>query len=117
MEPFDPNMLDAGIRDTVVFLRKNGFNTTDSGDGSKNDMECAMPIPNVAMTCAPEEMIAEADRLARLILSSGHDLRELGNDEHGAAEIQASYDPATKSAIILVLHFVVPWTEPMAAAR
>lgn len=43
--------LDPGIRDLVRFLReRHGFNTTDSGDGSKAaTMDCAMPFPHVVI--------------------------------------------------------------------
>jgi hypothetical protein len=41
--------LDPGIRDLVVYLRARGWNTIDSGDGSKaGTMECALPYRHVA---------------------------------------------------------------------
>jgi hypothetical protein len=41
--------LDPGIRDLVVYLRACGWDTIDSGDGSKvGEMECALPYRHVA---------------------------------------------------------------------
>lgn len=110
MDDFDLNKLDPGIRDTVAFLRDNGFETTDSGDGSKADtMECALPVPNVAMVVHPHKLVAEADRLAQLIMATGHPLAECGDDDAATAEIQASYDPVTRTGVIVAINFVVPW--------
>jgi hypothetical protein len=53
--PFDYEQLDPGIRKLVLLLREvGGFDTTDSGDGSKaGSMECALDVPNVHMQCEP----------------------------------------------------------------
>lgn len=64
----DYEQLDPGIRNVVRFLRENGFETTDSGDGSKAEaMDCALDVPNVFCVVPKEVAFDEADRLQRLI--------------------------------------------------
>ena len=59
--------LDPGIRDVVVKLREQGFETTDSGDGSKADtMGCAWPFPMAVAVVERDHLLAEADRMAAL---------------------------------------------------
>jgi hypothetical protein len=64
----DYSELDDGIRDVVVRLNEQGFQTTDSGDGSKHDkMEGALPFLHVF--CVVDEidlLLLEADRMFRL---------------------------------------------------
>lgn len=61
--------MDAGIRDTVRLLRNNGFDTTDSGDGSKaGHMGCAIEFPHVF--CAMqrfEDFVSQADKAQGLL--------------------------------------------------
>jgi hypothetical protein len=82
---FDLGAIDAGIRPLVAFLRAAGFETTDSGDGSKADMACALPFPNVFAVVPPAALVAEADRMAELLREAGA-LLEPG-------DLQATYDP------------------------
>lgn len=118
MDDLDINELDLGIRDTVAFLRDNGFDATDSGDGTKaDDMKCALPVPNIAIVTTPAKLIAEADRLAQLVLATGHALAPCGDDDATTAEIQASYDPVDHTAMIMVINFVVPWAQTGFRAR
>ncbi|HEU4727721.1 MAG TPA: hypothetical protein VFT22_07525 [Kofleriaceae bacterium] len=67
--------LDDGIRETVRWLWSLGFQTTDSGDGrrqgAKAEMAEALDVPHVFMVCAPEDMIADADRLGREVIARG----------------------------------------------
>lgn len=93
MKEINYEELDSGIRDTVRFLRENGFNTTDSGDGTKTDMECAIKEPHVFMTCAKEELIDEADRLYKLIIDT--------KTEGYVFDIQANYNPGDGVGIIM----------------
>lgn len=96
----NPADLDPGIRGTVLWLRAHNYETTDSGDGSKAEtMECALDRPNVAMVVAPGEMVAEADRLARLLASRGV---ELVHDFEGPT-LEASYQPGHSDALLLLL--------------
>lgn len=91
--------LDPGIRQTVEWLRSHGFETTDSGDGvSKQDMECALGIPNVFMRVTPDSMVDEALRL--LILLQGRGINFHADNE---ASISASFDPADGTAILSLL--------------
>lgn len=80
--------LDPGIRDVVRRLNDAGFTTTDSGDGvSKQGMECAIDVPNVACRTTTATMFTDADRLATVL------------DSEWA--IQASYDPRDGSCVLL----------------
>lgn len=50
--------IDEGIRDFVKYLVDQGYETTDSGDGSKAaTMECALPYPHVFGMVPKEEDI------------------------------------------------------------
>ena len=106
----DYEQLDPGIRATVRWLREHGFETVDSGDGSKAaHMECALDVPNVFIRVAPEKLVAEADRLRDLLAEAGWPTVSIGTvdgpGEHAAAEIQGSYDPADGSATLTLLYF------------
>ena len=91
--------LDPGIRLTVEWLNREGFVTTDSGDGvSKPDMECALAFPNVFIEVpGPSDLVREARRIHGLLASI--DIGQQGPDE-GQPSIQATYDPGDESAII-----------------
>lgn len=95
--------LDPGIRQTVLWLRKNGYDTTDSGDGSKvATMERAMPFPNVAIRVDLDgpELVSVADDLAYALKEQGIMIEP--QNEDGKPYIQASYDPVDASAMILL---------------
>ncbi len=47
VEPATVPGIDAGVAKLVEELRRAGFNTTDSGDGAKTGMECALDFPHV----------------------------------------------------------------------
>lgn len=101
------NTLDAGIQETVAFLRWHGFKTTDSGDGDAkfadgDPPEGAIPFPHVAIIAEPGAMIAEADRLRDVLNGAGVTIGEIGPDET-APVIQATYDPADGTATIMLL--------------
>ena len=96
MSDIDLSELDPGCRNFVAFLREHQFDTTDSGDGSKYpEMECALEFPMVAIQCEKELVISESERLHRLLSDNGIYV-EIGM-------IQASYDPSTDYAVIIVL--------------
>jgi hypothetical protein len=63
--------LNPGIRSTVQTLRKWGFNTTDSGDGSTAQYDCDLTHPYVHIIVTPEEVVSEADRLVSLLNDVG----------------------------------------------
>ncbi len=78
----DYDELDPGIRELVRKLRKNGFNTTDSGDGKHKFKEgnehlkcCALDFPNVMIEVDKENAFKETDRLARLLKRWGIKLK------------------------------------------
>lgn len=94
--------LDPGIAATVLKLRAAGFETTDSGDGiSKFKLgiadETTIPFPHIAVQSSRFGIIDDADRLH--VFLKAHGL-------HDGAQIEATYDPADQSAILLVT-----WTE------
>jgi hypothetical protein len=109
MEPL-PDDLDPGIVPTVLWLRSHGFETTDSGDGSKADtMECAWPCPNVVIQVEPRDLISETNRLRNLVTGLGLAVKPMTEDmDPQHVEIQATYDPADEVAIILVLGLMLP---------
>jgi len=66
--------LSPNIRNVVVWLNDNGFDTCDSGDGSNHaaGMEGALEFPHVAMSCSnPMEAITESLRLTALLQERG----------------------------------------------
>jgi len=95
--------LSLGIRRLVNLLNRNGFETTDSGDGSNYEagMECALPCPNVYVTVEPKDLAVEADRLRALLEHEGVDF----SDEYeGMPTIEALYSPVDGHAGIIVLN-------------
>lgn len=101
LAPIDYGELDPGVRRLVRLLRSNGFNTSDSGDGSKAGMmECAVDEPMVAIEVDPAELVSEAHRLHALLAGVGVTLGEVGDD--GVGQIQASYDPANRIASVVL---------------
>lgn len=88
IEPIDYEQLDPGIRDIVRTLRQAGFETTDSGDGvSKPEDERVFEEPHVVCTVSITDIVAEADRLHRLLSDCWR--------------VEASYCPNERSAVIL----------------
>lgn len=63
---------DPGIRALVLALNEAGIETSDSGDGTKADMECALSFPHVAgpLDMAPSRAVYEiaeaADHIAAI---------------------------------------------------
>lgn len=85
--------LDPGVRELVRELRAAGFDTTDSGDGSKVTwQEGALPFRHVVAQVEPADLIREAHRLQAL---AGH----LGLTGWG---IEASYSPADGVALLVL---------------
>lgn len=93
----DVSQLDEGIRDLVVLLRENGFETTDSGDGSKAmDMDCAVDVPHVYMKGDLETAKAESTRLMKLLES--HSVLFDGE----VTSIEVSYSPVDDICMLAV---------------
>lgn len=111
METIDYNDLDPGIRQTVHFLREQGFETSDSGDGvSKFDSD-GQPLPfwesidlipeaHVAIICAPENLISESQRLYTVLSHVGISFSET---TEGSPLIQGTYNPCETPPIGLIL--------------
>ncbi len=105
--------IDPGIREVVRFLRGHGFDTVDSGDGKTKfpdgpeggAMGCAVPMANVAIEVEPENLVKEADRLRDLLESVGVPVGALsgGPEDDALVEIQAGYDPADGSSIVVLM--------------
>ena len=109
MDEIDLQSLSPGIRRTVAFLRSEGFETTDSGDGHSNmGMECAMPFPNVAIRCPnPENLVSEARRLQEVLAKNGVMVEPLGPDDPEVTQpphIEATYDPSNDIGFILLMY-------------
>lgn len=92
-----------GVKDLVWWLRMNGFETTDSGDGSNHEdgMEGALPFPMVSMTVTPEVLVIESVRLRDLLAKRGVILQPTGSE---LPSIQASYDPSDSVAVIMLIN-------------
>lgn len=85
--------LDPGIRNMVKVLRDNGFNTTDSGDGSKSPtMEGAVDFPMIAVRTEASILCSESDRMFSILEATEPDRMW---------HVQASYDPQDGVSIII----------------
>jgi hypothetical protein len=93
--------LDDGVRDLVVWLNEQGFETTDSGDGSKyGEMEGAMDCPMVAIVTTDDYLVHDADKLLALLENQGVDFPQ--DIVEGLPAIQATYNPIDQTGIILL---------------
>ena len=102
--------LDSGIREVVGWLHRNGFRTTDSGDGRskfeggelERQWEGALPFPNVAIVVQAAELVAECDRLAGLLAFFGISSTPMAADGSPAeVTIQGTYEPGSAAVIFL----------------
>jgi hypothetical protein len=85
----------SGITQTVKWLRANGFNVCDAGDGGASDMCSAY----VHMHAQPEELVHEAKRLLKLLMAKGIQVSAFDPETlDGGPNIQAHYDPAGNTA-------------------
>ena len=107
--------LNPGIRHTVQTLRKWGFDTRDSGDGSTHQFECDLPHPYVHIITPPATMASETDRLIGLLKSAGINFADCPHpqeDPEGAAKhpcVEASYLPLQGGfAAIHVMNVILP---------
>lgn len=99
--------LSPGIRGAVKWLRDNGFNTCDSGDGSnfEQGMECAWEQPMVIIAVSREKLLSEADRLLALLEAEGVPLTPQGGDDphepQDCVMVDAVYLPAQNGRCII----------------
>lgn len=96
------NDLNPGIRATVEWLTKNGFKTTDSGDGETHAHECDQPVPYVHMLVPPSRLVREADRLVELLKGEGI-VCEPMNEDGTSPFVQASYNPSDGAGGVLTV--------------
>lgn len=105
--------LDPGIRETVKFLRQNGFCTTDSGDGYSKVQRAkeedpgryassvdALPYPHVFMSVPPDSMVSEAARLWKVISTR---VKRNAFVPGGDANIEVMYSPIDGEAVLSLL--------------
>ena len=92
---FDPSALSPGIRNAVVWLRERGWVTTDSGDGSNFDagMEGALPFPHIAVQSHEDTLLNDGRHLLKLLTYAG---------APASVTVECSFNPADRSAVILV---------------
>lgn len=100
MKSLDYTTLNPGIRKVVQFLRENGFDTCDSGDGVTHEHACDLDRPYVhILVQEPAKLVAEADRLTELLSQHGIKL-EPQDEEVTARSVEASYWPASQTAVM-----------------
>lgn len=79
------------VRELVVRLRAEGFDTFDSGDGS-SEFPYGNPFPHVFIAVEPSRLVAETERAKEWLASVGVHFGP--QNEHGTApEICGSYSP------------------------
>jgi hypothetical protein len=91
--PINPNIVRM-----VALLQENGFKTCDSGDGKTHAAACDRDYGYVSMIADPEILIAESERLVRVLDAAGVKVHQMNSDELPCT--QASYDPVSGTAII-----------------
>lgn len=90
----DYSALDPGIRELVRVLRAAGFDTTDSGDGSKATwQEGALPFRHVVAQVEPGRLIVEAHRLMAVAAQAGY---------APGWRVEASYSPWDGVALLVL---------------
>ena len=101
---YGPIPLNPGIVRTVALLREHGFETTDSGDGETHAAECDQMTGYVAIATTPDKVISTAGAVAKCLHDHGVTIVPMGpsTEEQGGACVQATYDVANGSAMILV---------------
>lgn len=100
--------LDSGIREVVGWLHRNGFRTTDSGDGRSKfgggeAQDGALPFPSVAIVVDDAaELVVECDRLADLLAFFGIAVTPVSPEfVKGEVAIQGTYEPGSAAVIFL----------------
>lgn len=93
--------LNPGIRKVVAWLNARGFKTVDSGDGQTHDFECDRGYPYVVMRVEQAAfLVDDTDRLREVLEARGIHVRPIGEEVGNDVSIQATYDPASGTAII-----------------
>jgi len=94
-----------GVRELVRWLNKQGYRTTDSGDGSHFDegMECAVEHPMIAIVTSVVDLVHETDQLYTLLKKRGVNFDE---KQATSPQIQASYDPHDRVPLIILTNIL-----------
>lgn len=87
------SQLNPGIRATVEWLNRHGFQTTDSGDGETHEFTCDLPYPYVHITVPARFLVSEIDRLVELLRGRGVVVQPMDED-CSVPCLQGTYDPA-----------------------
>lgn len=92
--------LDPGIREIVRYIRREGFVTTDSGDGkTKPPGPDVLPYPHVAVQVpVMPTVISHADHLRR-VMQCGEPIGKVP----AGWQVQLTYDPATDHTRTLIM--------------
>ena len=97
----DYSEIDPGVRRLVRWLNERGYETCDSGDGSKApEMECAFAVANVTIEAHPASLANCADMLRHDLGRLGIAIVPMGSEGEDTRCIQAGYCPATGRAWI-----------------
>lgn len=90
--------IDSGVRQLVRYLRERGFDTCDSGDGSKaGTMGCARTEPHVTVRADSIHLISVALRLRDAADDFGLAVSPIGM---GDWSVQATFDPCDRSSFV-----------------
>ena len=103
-QDFDLEEVAPGVRTTVSWLISNGFDTVDSNDGSCPNSEnhiCENPL--VVIQVEAKDLITETQRLYDLLVQRRIRIEPQIGDDEGRVAIQASFDPADGSSMILLI--------------
>ncbi len=101
--------LDAGIRETVRLLRDNGFQTTDSGDGTGPGSTLRpwnkQPHGHIAMVCPPSELVSTVDAVAETLAQEAGLVcvpQPPGAPLEGEVVVEGSYAASDPVGLVLV---------------
>lgn len=96
--------LSPDIRNVVRMLREYGFDTTDSGDGSRFAAgdEQGYPVPMVAIKVSPADLVSETDRLLALLRLKRIPVTAPGPELGFEVCIEASYEPCSGLGLIVL---------------
>lgn len=108
----EPNYttLNPGIVETVRWLRANGFDTCDSGDGETHQFECDYECPYVHMRCAPDKLVSEANRLMDLLAARGINFQPM-DEKNSVPTVDCSYSPLFDVGFIALYNVKLPCTK------
>lgn len=100
MSKIIPNLISPGVRDLVLWLNKEGYETTDSGDGTHHGegMECAVPFPMIAIKAGKYEVRWRCDFLYEELSGRGVKFGSGPDDPR----IDGNYNPVTGAGVIVL---------------